>query len=205
MNVISVARPSSTRTPGLLCLVGAVIGVISGLVTAFIPPAVGVDQYSYPYTPQGFRLAEAVFIVNHVLLLVGLLGLMRSGVTGSGRPGVIGLWIAVAGMIVLSLCEVAAMTLAESAYPTAETDLLDSGFGVSSIVIGLGLVLAGVAAVRAGRWEGAARFAPLACGLAVFLIVIPGIFGTFLTGRLAITAWMVIWGIVGVALMRRSS
>lgn len=73
------AGPSFVKTAGLLCLVGAVIGVISALVTAFIPPAVSFDRFSYPYTPTGFLLAQFIFMFNHVLLLVGILGLARSG------------------------------------------------------------------------------------------------------------------------------
>nr|MDQ3396284.1 hypothetical protein [Deinococcota bacterium] len=177
MKYTSTAGFSFVKMTGLLCLIGAVIGVISALVTAFISPAVSSDWYSYPYTPTGFLSAQLVFILNHVLLLVGILGLAQSGATGSGLLGRVGLWISVVGMAALTLCEVGAMTFATSPYPGPGTDLMDTLFGGASILIGVGMTLAGVAVVRAGKWTGWHRFIPLICGVAVFVIVIPGVFG----------------------------
>ncbi len=204
MSSTSTAGSSFVKTAGLLCLVGAVIGVISGLVTAFIPPAVSSDWYSYPYTPMGFLVAELVFVLNHVLLLVGIVGLGRSGATGSGLLGRVGVWISVVGMAALTMCEVGAMTLATSPYPSPRTDLLDTSFGVASLLIGVGLVLAGVAVVRAGEWGGWQRFVALICGVAVFVIVFPGVSGPFLAGRLAITGWMLMFAALGWALYTRA-
>ena len=73
-------------------------------------------------------------------------------------------------------------------------------FGVASILIGVGLVLAGVAAARADEWTGWRRFVALICGVAVFAIVIPGILGPFLVARLASTVWMVMFAALGWAL-----
>ena len=204
MKDTSTAGSSFVKTAGLLCLIGAVIGAIGGIVTAFIPPAVSSDWYSYPYTPMGFRVAELVFILNHVLLLVGILGLARSGAAGTGLLGRVGLWISVVGMATLTVCEVGAVTLATSPYPTPRTDFLDMSYGVASILIGVGLVLAGVAVARAGEWGGWQRFVALICGVAVFVIVIPGVFGPFLAGRLAITVWMLMFAALGWALYTRA-
>lgn len=198
----STPRIAFVRTAGLLCLLGGVIGVASALVTGFIPPAVAPGRYSYPYTPTGFLAAQLVFILNHVLLLVGLLGLLRSDATGNHRFGRGGLWVSLAGMSLLTLCEVAAMTLVDAAYPSPPTDALDTWFGIASILIGVGLVTAGIAVVRARVWTGWRRFLPPACGVAVFAIVIPGVFGPFLAGRLALAIWMLMFTALGAALLR---
>ena len=203
MKNASTAGASFVRRAGLLCLVGGVIGVVSGIVMAFIPPAVSPDLYSYPFSPAGFLVAQYVFMSNHVLLLVGILGLARSGVAGTGLLGRVGLWISVAGMAALTLCEVAAMTLATSPYPSPGTDFMDMAYGVTSILIGVGLTLAGVAVVRAGEWAGWRRFVVLVCGVAVFVIVIPGVFGPFLAGRLVLAAWMLMFTALGWALYTR--
>ena len=204
MKNTSTAGPSFVKTAGLLCLVGAVIGVISAIVTAFIPPVVSSDWYSYPYTPTGFRVAQFVFMSNHVLLLVGILGLARSGAAGTSLLGRVGLWISVVGMATLTLCEVGALTLATSPYPSPRTDFMDMSFGVASILIGVGLVLVGVAVVRAREWGGWHRFVALICGVAVFVIVIPGVFGSFLAARLVIVAWMLMFAALGWALYTRA-
>lgn len=198
------AGSSFVKTAGLLCLVGAVIGVISALVTAFIPPATSFDRYSYPYTPTGHLLAQLVFMSNHVLLLVGILGLARSGAAGTGLLGRVGLWVSLVGMAALTLCEVGAMTFATSPYPGPGTGFMDTSFGVASILIGVGLVLAGVAVAREGEWSSWHRFVPLICGVAVFVIVIPGVFGPFLAGRLVLAVWMLMFAALGWALYTRA-
>ncbi len=38
------------------------------------------------------------------------------------------------------------------------------------------------------------------CGVAVFVIVIPGVFGPFLAGRLVIVVWMLMFATLGWAL-----
>ena len=48
---------------------------------------------------------------------------------------------------------------------------------------------------------GWARWTPLVLGILVFVMVLPGLFGTFLEGRPAITAWILAWIALGVALI----
>jgi hypothetical protein len=68
---------------------------------------------------------------------------------------------------------------ANAAYPSPGTDVLDTWFGITSTLIGVGLVIAGIAVVRARVWVGWPRFVTLAGGVAVFVIVIPGVFAPF--------------------------
>lgn len=205
MSTFLVGKPSSVRTAGLLCLVGAVIGMVGGLVTGFISPAVASDRFSYPFTPTGYVVAEISFAVNHVLLLVGVLGVAWSGAAGARRLGRAGVRVSVVGLVALTLCELVAIALADSAYPTSRTDLLETGYGISTILIGVGLVMAGIGVVQTGRWSGWSRYVVLACGVAVFVIVIPGVFGPFLVGRLVLTFWMLMFAGLGFALVRNAS
>jgi hypothetical protein len=191
-----------TGYAGLLCVLGAAIGAAGGLALVFVTPAVTPDRFSYPLSPGAHRLAEASFAVSHVLLLIGVLGLVWAGATGGTRLGRAGITTTVAGLAVLTGCEVGAYALAESACPTAATDRLEAGYGVSTILIGVGLVLAGVAVVRAHGLAGHARYLVLICGVAVFVVVLPGVMGPMVAGRLALVAWMVLWGVLGVALVR---
>ncbi len=201
MNTVQQSEDSSfVRLAARLCLIGAGVGVVSALVTGFVPPAVADDRYSYPYTPKGFVLAQLVFLLNHVLLLVGILGLSRSGAAGRGGLGRSGLRIAIAGMVLLSLCEVRALTLLNVGFPSPPTDFLDIFFGTASMMIGAGLVMAGVSVARAGRWTGWRRFTPFACGAAVFVVLMPALFGPFLAGRLAIGTWMLLFAALAVAM-----
>jgi hypothetical protein len=209
MNIISTTgmRPGFVRVSGRLCLVGAVIGVLVALVGLLISPAVATDRYSYPHTPGAFVVSESLIIVNHLLLLAGVLGLIRSNAAGGGL-GRAGSWTAMVGLVALTLCEIGAIMLAGSAYPTPQSDALDTGYGIASIVIGTGFVLAGIATIKTRQWTGWARCTPLACGLAVFLLVLPGVFlfgdDTFTVGRLTLMAWMLAFAALGLALGRRT-
>jgi hypothetical protein len=134
MTTATAAESARTGRPlaGWLCAAGGAAGVASGLVTAFVPPAVTMNMYRYPFSPGGYTAAQLVYAANHLMLLAGLLG---------------------------------------------------------------------IGGVRAGRWRGWSRWTPLALGVLVFVMVIPGLFGTFLEARLAITAWMLAWTALGVALL----
>jgi hypothetical protein len=65
-------------TAGALCTTGALIGAAGGILLAAVPPAVGPDRFSYPLTTTGHRVAEAVIVINHLLLLAGVVGLWRA-------------------------------------------------------------------------------------------------------------------------------
>jgi hypothetical protein len=202
--VTATLAPPAARvgTAGRLCTAGALAGAAGGLLLATVTPAVGEDRFSYPLTPTGHRLIEVVFAVNHVLLLVAVVALARTGAAGGGRLARFGIGTAAVGMAMLTLCEGGAILLAGSAVPTTQTDLLGAGYGVSTVLIGLGMLLAGIAVVRERRWTGWARYVVLACGLAVFGLVIPGLMMSMVAGRLVLVAWMLIWAALGVALIR---
>ncbi|NYJ33470.1 hypothetical protein [Nocardiopsis aegyptia] len=196
------APATRVRTAGLSCLVGAAVGVAGGLVTAFLPSSVPPEAYAYPYTPAGFVAAQLSFALNHVLLLVGIAGVAWSGAVGTHRYGRAGLWVAGAGMALLTVCELVGIAAVGEPLVSPLTGLLGAGYGFASVLIGAGLVAAGVAVLRTGRWSGWARPTVLVCGLAVFVIVLPGVFGPFVAGRLALTVWMLLFGALGAALMR---
>ncbi|GAA4556763.1 hypothetical protein [Planotetraspora kaengkrachanensis] len=209
MNITSATgtQPGFVRVSGRLCLAGAIVGVLVALVGLFVSPSVGTDRYSYPHTPGAFAVSESLIIVNHLLLLAGVFGLIRSGAAGGGL-GRAGSWTAMVGLVGLTFCEAGAIVLADSAYPTSQTDALDTGYGITSILIGIGFVLAGIATIKTRQWTGWAAYAPLTCGLAVFLLVLPGVFlfgdDTFTVGRLTLMAWMLAFAALGLALGRRA-
>lgn len=208
MTTLSTTRFPTVATAGLLCIVGGATGVIGAAVLGLATPAVGVDRYSYPLTPAGYVTIQLFFAVNHLLLLAGVVGLAHSGAVGTGRAGRVGLWATAVGWIGLTLCELRGATLAGSRYPTPATDVLDAAYGISTILIGAGLVATGVTVVRAGVWTGWARWVVLACGVAVFAVVIPAVFvvvpgvDPFVAGRVALGGWMLLFAALGWSIHR---
>jgi hypothetical protein len=106
-----------------------------------------------------------------------------------------------AGMGMLAATELVAITAANSTYPSAQTGTLDSLYGVSSILIGASLIVAGIAVIRAGRWHGWRRVLPLLLGLYVFVPLTPALFASWTLARLAIAGWMLGFAVLGWALV----
>lgn len=193
---------SRIRLYGQICLWAGILGAASGIYLAVVPPAVGPERYSYPLDVAGHQLIQVWFVVQHVGLILGLLALLASGALGAARYGRLGLFVALAGMVILTGAELWAITVAEAAVGSAQTAPLDTTYGIASMLSGAGLVAAGVAVVRAGRWTGWARWLPLALGVWVFVPMIPAIMGPFVAARLAIVGWMVLFAALGWVLAR---
>lgn len=143
----AAGRPFEKRA-GLLCGVGVLTGLISSYVNASVTPQVSLFAYSFPFTPRAFLLAQSALILNHLLLITGILGFARSGIAGGSAMAVWGFRFALAGLGLLTLCEVVAMGLVGQPYPSFRTTLLDGFFGLAMVLAAAGLTLAGTAGVR---------------------------------------------------------
>lgn len=200
----SSAGSSTVARWGWVCLVAGLLGLASAVFLIAIDPVVGEDRYSYPLSPEGFVAIQVFFFVHHLGLLGGLYALWRSGAVGTSRLGRWGSWGSMAGMALLSVTELVAISGARSAYPSARTDLLDGLYGMSSILIGVTLIMTGIAVIRLRRWQGWARIVPLALGVYVFVPMIPGLMGPHLLARLTIGGWMLGFAALGYALVKHS-
>ncbi len=199
--VRGTAVPARTRQAGLVCTAAGLLGAASGIYLAVAPADVPAERYSYPLDVAGFTAIQIWFVVQHLGLIAGLLGLMATGAAGTGRTGRWGMALALAGMVLLTAMELLSLAAAESSAPSTRIDLLGAGYGVASTLAGVGLVMAGVAVLRAGIWQGWARWIPLALGVYVFVPMFPALAGPFVAARLAITGWMLLFALLGVALL----
>ena len=129
--------------------------------------------------------------ISHLLLLVGIVGLARSGVAGRGRIAGAGITLTLLGLVVLTVAEFTA---------TVNMDTAVLFYGSATLALALGLVLTGVAVVRAGRWTGWQRFTPLVCGLFIPLVVIPAFALPGYASHYAIGTWGVCWLLLGLSL-----
>lgn len=187
------------RRMGRLCLWAGLLGAASGVFLAVVPPAVDDDRYSYPLGATAFVVIQLWFVVQHLGLLAGIVGLGRSRSTG-GRT--LGLRVAAAGMVALTMTEVAAIGASGSSYPGRGTGVLDALYGTSTVAVAAGLVAAGIAVLRSGTWTSARRWLPLATGVYAFVPMMPLMFAGFLGARLAITGWMLLFASIGWVLAR---
>lgn len=206
---MSTVDTRATRSPaafvrraGAICFWAGLLGAASGVFLAVVPAAVPEGRFSYPLAAGAFVAIQLWFFVQHLGLLLGQTALWRTGVAGRSRVSWIGHAIALAGMALLAVTEVIATTAADDPYPSERTDLLDILYGVSSMATGLGLVVVGVAVVRAGAWPGARRWLPLAMGVWVFVPMTPAIMAGHIPARLSITGWMLLFAALGWTLMK---
>ncbi len=112
----------------------------------------------------GFYAAEVVWLAVHGLVLIGIVGLLRSGATGDLRWGQAGLGLAAIGRILFICFEAASIILASDNLPV---------FPVAVMSTGVGMLIGGMAVARAGHWSGWTRFAPLVMGAYPFLLIVP--------------------------------
>ncbi|WP_299928835.1 hypothetical protein [uncultured Nocardioides sp.] len=197
---LATAVPVWVRHAGAVCLAAGILGAVSGIFLAVYPAQVPEDMFSYPLTAGGFTVIQIWFFVQHVGLLAGIAALARAAVMAQGRSARWGIGLAGWGMALLAVTELIAITARNSTYPGDGTGLLDALYGVSSVAVGGGLILAGIAVRRGGRWSGWRGLVVLVAGIFVFVPMMPALLGPFVLARLAITVWMLLFAALGYAL-----
>jgi hypothetical protein len=163
-------------------------GVITGLATVYtVGLLLGMPDPDWAYLPRG---------LIHLGELATFVALGLSGAAGTGLPGRLGIGVGVLGALLLAVAEV--ITL--SAPGTSETL-----FAIAPVLVGIGLVLAGIAVVRTGLWTGWRRWVTLALGVYVFAVLTPLIITSGGPPAYAAIAglmvWQVLWVLIAVAVL----
>lgn len=192
------------RSAGMLCLWAAVLGAASGVLLAFVQPAVPENQWSYPLNVTAFTAIQVWFALQHVGLLLGLLALGWTGALGQSTLARIGHPVAVASMLGFAVTELAAITAAHDTKDSPLVGLLGAAYGVFSLLLGAALVLEGITVLKAKVWQGWHRWIPLALGVWVFVPMLPALALSFVGARFAIAGWMLLFAALGWGLMRHS-
>ena len=138
-----------------------------------------------------FRAWLAALVFMQALLLVGVVGLARSGATGEGWLGRIGLGIAVLGRTTFVLAEVHNLAKGNDDSPLLPLGALSTG---------IGMTLVGIAVLRARRWGGWRRPIPLLAGLYPFVAMFPLLAITGQPPLPMIMLWGLPWLLLGLAL-----
>jgi hypothetical protein len=138
-----------------------------------------------------FGLISTLNAASHLLLIVGVAGLGRSGAAGRGRLGAAGLGLTLVGLAVLVVAEGTSLVAMDAAVVL---------FSLATLALAVGPILAGVAVLRARRWAGWQRFTPLACGLFVPLVLMPAFALPGFASNYAIGIWGICWLLLGLAL-----
>jgi hypothetical protein len=171
-----------------LLISGGILGAAVAVLNMLIPPAVGPERWSYPYTATGFVLTEIPIVIAHVLTALGILALTDH--VGSSRAGFIGVRVAAAGLWLLAVCEVAAAAIAGVLANSVQAQLVGAAFGVTSLVYAIGAVAGGIALVQLRAGQPWARWSLLTSGVFVVAVVDPAtLAGGPLVRYLALALW----------------
>jgi hypothetical protein len=156
-----------TQKAAITLIAGAMIHAVGGIVGQIVQAStlVSDDMFSYPWTSAAFVAVSLAEALAFGLGLVGLAALRASGVAGPTRAARTGLGVALAGSALFVVAEVASITVRDGLRDEGAAGAVGGVFGLATLLLGAGLAAAGVAARRAGHWEGWRPTALLACGL----------------------------------------
>lgn len=175
------------RKSGVWLVIGGFIGLGVGIKEGILPTPFGTTENI---------VMQAIVMVANALVLVGVIGLARSGAAGTGRLARIGLGIALVA---------SALFLPFEILVAINEEVGGALLGLSALAQGLGLLLAGIAVLRAGIWTGWRRFTPLLCGLYTFLILIPALALSDGYNAWALAGWQIPFIALGVSLAQAGS
>jgi hypothetical protein len=198
----AVEARSRLNTLGVTTVVAGILGAASAIVVIAWPDQVSDQHYSYPFDTTSYVTAQLWFAVQHLGLFAGLYGLARLAWPRSSRLTRTGLALTLVGMVVLTVCELFAISAAHALVDTSRANAVDNSYSVPMVVIGLGLMIAGLGLARRPVLAGAGRWLPLIMGGYVFVVMFPAVFGPQVAGRIAIGVWMLMFAALVVSLVR---
>ena len=178
---------------GVLVIIGAVLPLVLGASLGSITTAEGKGTWAYPMQPTAFLLLSLGLAVSHLLVLIGYLDVARR-TTGAGSK-----FAAVGGLgtAIVAACEVWSGLVAKTDRDASVIGALNTSYAVSSIVILVGTLGAGIA-----LYATKSRFAlPLLVSGGFLLVAIPVRFlASDGFGIAALTIWSLLYIWLGVRL-----
>jgi hypothetical protein len=193
-------RPAHKAAIALIAggMIHAVAGIVGQVVRA--STTVSDDSFSYPWTSDQYVAVSLIEALAFGLGLIGLAALRASGVAGPARAARTGLGVALAGCALFVVAQLASIPVRDQSMDEGAAAALGGLFGLATLLLGAGLVAAGLAARRARCWEGWRPTAVLACGL--WTLAMEGIVLTPLMA-LGITVMGLLQAAIGAGLLTR--
>ena len=189
-------------------VLGGLIPVVAGLGTSFLPTSHAASEaagtWAYPMTVQVFAALAAALTIAHLLVAAGYDAIGDRSNGGSARSFV---QLAALGSLLAGACEVASGILAKAQDDGQLIARLNAGYAVSTALILLGTLGAGLALRRAWRRVGVAL---LINGTFILVAVVPAFAWSMLHEddgpRIAtLTVWSLLYVWVGLASRRGPS
>jgi hypothetical protein len=175
---------NSLRQSRTAALIAAVITGLAVVYTAAL--LLGLQDPSWAYLPRG---------LIHLGELAAVVALALSGAAGSSRLARTGLGAAGLGQLLLVVAEI---------VTESSPGVSDTLFGIAPPLVGLGLVLAGIAVIRTKLWSWR-RYVPLTLGIYVFAVMTPVIIASggppAVPSLFALAGWDLLWALIAVSVL----
>jgi hypothetical protein len=159
-------HPHTTRVAGRACASGAALGVAVAVATQVVQESTDVpkDQWSYPWWNGVSISFWLVAALAHALIAVGVIGLLLSGAAGSTRVARLGLTVALGGAVLIVAGHLASIPIRKETTHDTWPQIIGGAFGIGTILVAIGLLLAGWTTLQERNWDDWRRFTPLAAG-----------------------------------------
>jgi hypothetical protein len=187
-----VTRPGQTVGLGIwsglaLVVAGTVFADGAVLTAAYRGSSpVSDEQLSFPWGGATAMATSVLWGSAQILFTVGLIGFSRSPAMTStwGRRGAL---VAVAGSILYTVAHAVSAVAHDAKMDDAPAMVALTVFGVGTILVAAGLLVAGMDVARSRVWSGWRRYTPAALG-AWMLVMVPLQFTVALVGAVAVYA-----------------
>lgn len=193
-------RPLTSVLPGVAALVYAGVQLDAGIVVAALrsTSTVSDKRLNFPLSGNPATTAETVWALSQVALLVTLAAFRRCPAVAATRAGRVGTTLALLGGVLFLGGHAVCLVFRDALLSDPAGVTASSLFGVGSVLMATGFLAAGVTVVRGGTWSGWRRYAPLAVG-GWLVVMIPLQFTGLLQAAVAVHALTV--GSFAVALL----
>ncbi len=205
---ITTQRPvpsvsNSLRPFGLACAASGIVGVAVCILTLSYPAAVPSNRWSYPFDANTQWIVGLVLAVTHLLTLAGFLGVLVARPFGPSRAATIGLWVAVVGYVGLTACEVFSGAIGSQRNDSTDANALGGAYGLTSLLIAIGSIVAGVVIVRRLGLRSIGWSMVLWSGILILVLVTPAsISDNLVASMVALTLWSLTLVPLGLAVTR---
>lgn len=159
--------------PAVGLIVAAATQIDAGITTnAFrsVSPA-PADSLNFPWYGDLAGQISTWWSFTGLFLVLGFACFARSGALRRSRAGRAGAWAAVGGAALIVVANFMSAANADAMMDDAISKVIVGFFAGGTLIIGAGLIAAGVATLRSGTWRSVGRYAPLALGIWCFLLI----------------------------------
>ena len=156
-----------------------------------------IAALAVPGLAPGARPMTWLQILLAVLHMGQMAGLAAIGLTGAvGRAGMVGLWLAAAGAATFAVAELTVL---------GDGSGTETAYGLGSLLMVVGLGMAGGSVLHQRTWNGPGRFLPLTLGAYIVVMLLALAAGPVQLGLVALALNAVLWTLLGWSLSRNLS